>query len=137
MGAESARTFARNASIVVLVRDEAVREVVATALSELSRLLVFQTGDVAAAREALMNEPAALLLGPDFRDTEIERLLDDLDDASIGIVLLVSDRVAGALALRHDVVALGAPFDLERLTDAIDAAKERRVGARSGRRPKL
>ncbi|MGZ3476493.1 MAG: hypothetical protein ACXWUG_21650, partial [Polyangiales bacterium] len=121
---------AKSASALVLVRDESVREVVATALSELSRLFVFQTGSVAEARGELRNEPEVLVLGPSWHDRELEELLEEIG-ATHAIVLLVTDSAAGRLVLRHDVVAIEAPFDLDRLAWAIEEAVGRRRRARS------
>jgi DNA-binding NtrC family response regulator len=132
MGVDTARRLAKNASALVLVRDESVREVVSTALAELSRLLVFQTGSVGEAKTALRGEPEVLVLGPSFRDREVEELLEQIGEGGTAIVLLVTDPTAGNLVLRHDVVAIEAPFDLDRLAWAIEEAIRRRHSPHSG-----
>lgn len=132
MGVDTARRLAKNASALVLVRDESVREVVSTALAELSRLLVYQTSSTTEAKEQLCHDPAVLVLGPSFRDREIEELLDQVGESAPPIVLLMSDSTSGGLVLRHDVVAIEAPFDLDRLAWAIDEAIARRRAPQSG-----
>jgi DNA-binding response OmpR family regulator len=132
IGVDTARRLAKNASALVLVRDESVREIVATALSELSRLLVFQTGSTTEAMEELAREPEVLVLGPAFRDREIEELLETIGEGAPPIVLLMTDSTTGGLVLGHDVVAIEAPFDLDRLAWAIEEAIRRRRPAQSG-----
>jgi len=119
-GAKATELPMHGPNAVLLVRDEALRETIATIVGELSRMLVTVVDNVDAARRATNDCPSAVLIvAPSWRDNAVAALLREL--AGTAVVVVSASQEHAALAM-HDAVFVRAPFDVDTLLGAIEEA---------------
>jgi len=107
---------------VLLVRDEGLRETVATILGELSGVMLNVVDTVDEARRALDEAPdAVLVVAPAWGDAQVARLLRDLRSTSRPTVLVSPSPDHPAMAVAQ-AIFVRAPFDVDVLLDAIEEA---------------
>jgi DNA-binding NtrC family response regulator len=110
------------ARAVLLVRDEALRETIGTILGGLSNMLLSVVDTAEEARHALRERPSPVfVVAPAWRDRAIEALLRELTPSGVATVIVSASIEHRALAA-DGAVFVHAPFDVDSLLDAIDAA---------------
>lgn len=109
------------ARAVLLVRDEALRDTIATILGDLSNMLLTVVDNVEAARHALRGQSAVFVVAPAWRDRGVEALLRELRPSGTATVV-VSASVEHRVLAADGAVFVHAPFDVDTLLDGIDEA---------------
>ncbi len=107
-------------SALVLVRDDDLRETIATLVGELSCFVVATAADLAEARRIIASTPpSVIIVAPRWLDADVAALLRELpgDDPAI-VVIAASDRAP----LHENAIVVTAPFDVEALLAAIEDA---------------
>ncbi len=117
-GATASEMLVFAPTAVLLVRDDALRETIATVVGELSNTLVTIVDNVDAARRAMHEYPSAVLVvAPEWGDTGVAKLLRELRPMAVSVVVVSASPEDAALAVGASFVR--APFDVDTLIDAI------------------
>jgi DNA-binding NtrC family response regulator len=107
--------------VVLLVRDDALRETIATIVDQLSNMLVTVVDDAATARRAVDDCPSSVLVvAPSWGDSDVASLLRELLPSDVATIVVSASPEDAALA-RH-AAFVRAPFDVDTLLDAMDEA---------------